>query len=707
MNALRRNPRCIPGSECSLQANTRSKGRWIARSLWQLPALLLACLLFPRTSFAATPISFVIEPQQGAQRDSRPAHFNWLVESANGSPPRIGQYACGSYWVAPASGDTGVRLLSLTGSGKAGETDLLSLDADPKPHSHGLLSGSRNYGSYNAAENELPRLPQVYAPPAHAAISLVAAMQRNESETSPGGTAAIVGEVVDAYCIVTVVSEPPPENGANSIRPNFVGDTKRFLTWADFDLSKLPSHSFIGRRSSEDIELMRLRWNHSTEVFSMWTWNGTQYRKFSEGGRAFRAHILHDDYGSNWAGSYTGTLHAMLGANTLEEKKPLLASLIAQGMDMYEQRYGREGFPGAWSSGAGQSSGQANPIYFAIALTNDQERRDNLKRVVYENWNAVDELRGPQEMRQIMRGRAGVLLWGDGHIRRPVASENYGEEVKRYWAEFKARNGYDGAILPFKNGGQKTAADPHGYVDGPPGGPGNDYMSVTISSFRAFAAMCLLFPDFGELVNTTDPIEYADRITRHGVWASPDPVAIPTVEDQLNTDCNPWNNGTCSNYRSLWGPSASDWRYAIEGGAGRFASRHGRSLGSLGGGSVDANWSAIMALYKGPRYEDRFNPVTQCAAPDLYAYPEKASTYVFMRCGTPDAVIYYTTDGSAPTAASSPYAAPFPVEDPKRLKAIAIKPGLTPSAISGLEAVNSIHARPSPPTDLIVAQPGS
>ena len=167
-----------------------------------------------------------------AEKPSRPAHFNWVFESADGSAPLIGQFACGSYWVAPAAGDKGVTMVSLTGNPawKGAAQDLLSCDADPVTEKHGLLSGQNNYGSYDASENVLPKLPMTFKADAGSCVSLVAAMQRNETVTSKGGTRQIVGEVADAYCVVTILPHAPRNGGRNMIRPNITGATKELLT---------------------------------------------------------------------------------------------------------------------------------------------------------------------------------------------------------------------------------------------------------------------------------------------------------------------------------------------------------------------------------------------------------------------------------------------------------------------------------------------
>lgn len=58
------------------------------------------------------------------------------------------------------------------------------------------------------------------------------------------------------------------------------------------------------------------------------------------------------------------------------------------------------------------------------------------------------------------------------------------------------------------------------------------------------------------------------------------------------------------------------------------------------------------------------------------------STEVSISCGTNDASIYFTTDGSTPTTSSTLYKAPFSLTSTATVKAIAIKSGLTNSSVA-------------------------
>lgn len=633
------------------------------------------------SAVTAQSINVVVPAMYGNQ--SRDAHFNWRFESSGGGDVRMGQFACGSWWVAPASGDTGVTLHSLTGN--PAWNDFLSCDADPVTESHGLLSGAKNYGSYNAAENVLANLPQTFTPASDSCISLVGAMRRNEAETSNGGTKAIVGEVADAYCVVTVMPAPPANNGADMIRPNITGATKEFLTWDDFDLSRLPTHNFIEGKTAVDWEQTRTRWRHSTEVLSMGVVKPDgSVTKFSEGGRAFRAHILHHNYASGMASNFNNDVLALFSTDSLEMKKPALAAMLAFGNDIYHNRYNHgDAWPKAWQSGAGQSSGSLLPPALLAALSKDESKADHLRTAAIYNHDIDPANRGPQELRQIKRGQTGVHLWGDGYPFPRDGADITGDDY-RYWSDMKGSWCFDTSIHPCNpNRGKKTYADVYGYHDGPANKPGTAYMVISTGTTQSLAAAMILMPEIRSVVNTDAPIEYVDRVTRHGLWTAPDPVAAVSVVDQ-NDDCNTWfYPETCAEWGDTWGPNLEDPRFAIEDGIGRFTSMHGNNASmSYTSSRARDHWGEIIALYDGDTFEDNAVELGECVRPDIFL-ETGPNPRAHIKEATLDAEVRYTLDGSDPGPGSQLYSGPVPLFGQGEIKARAFHPDKEPSAVRG------------------------
>ena len=84
--------------------------------------------------------------------------------------------------------------------------------------------------------------------------------------------------------------------------------------------------------------------------------------------------------------------------------------------------------------------------------------------------------------------------------------------------------------------------------------------------------------------------------------------------------------------------------------------------------------SAVSAKETMPK----FTVKTPVISPAGGSYEGNVS--VTITCASPDAEIYYTTDGSAPGRGSTRYTGAFTVTAPATVKAIAVKEGLTDSA---------------------------
>ncbi len=294
------------------------------------------------------------------------SEYTWTFNSGGGDA-RCGQFANGDYWVAPATGQTSVTITGITSNGN------VSADADPTIESMGLLSSTKTYGNYNASENIIPNLPISYS----TVTSLVAAIQRNEATEGICGTHAIEGNCVDSYDVVTVLPSVPANAGATVIRPNITGKSKAIIDFTELDFSLLPSESFLIGTDSAGLENIRRRWSHSIEIFSLNNSVGTTKGFCSEGGRAFRAHTLIDDYGAGMAASWYNDLMTLFSSDlTIENKKPALSAMLSFGLDLYHAMYDApQGLVRRWGSGATQHPGKFMPPVLLAALMKSRIRK--------------------------------------------------------------------------------------------------------------------------------------------------------------------------------------------------------------------------------------------------------------------------------------------------------------------------------------------
>ena len=520
---------------------------------------------------------------------ARTLGFNWSFQSGQ-QDALCGQFANGDYWIAPAAGESIVTLNSVTGSGSGP----LSLDENPTPESIGLLDSVNNYGNYVAEENILTALPMNF----NQSTSLVAAIQKDENTHGNCGTRAIEGNCVEAYHVVTILDQVPVNAGATVLRPSIDEPVKELLNLSEFDFNRLPTLAYIDPINSVDMESIRQRWSHSTEIFSIKATNGTVY---SEGGRAFRAESLVDDYAAGVARTFhQNVLSLMASGNDEAEKRQALAAILTYGKDLYYGVYDQDIRTRGWSSGAGQHLGKFPPAVLFAALYTDDFYANVLRQTSLTMLGLRDG-NSPQELEQINIGIHGPI-WGD------FPDEMGYYEVSRYWSEALGGQCFDGATGECRPSiGKKTTRDPYGYIDGPPAKPGSSYMGVSAGPIRGFAALSHLIPEVCSIINYPLLTEYTDRIGSQGLLTANDACAPPDPREDPDT-CDAYRGRDCQYYglsntgTATWGPvSEENLMQCItnnsggnSGQNGRYPQYHGNEV-SIGYrvSLVEANWEAI------------------------------------------------------------------------------------------------------------------
>jgi hypothetical protein len=290
---------------------------------------------------------------------------------------------------------------------------------------------------------------------------------------------------------------------------------------------------------------MRKRWSHSTEIFGLATTIGTHF--YSEGGRAFRSHILIDDYASGVAAQWNGDMMVLFSDDsTLPEKQAALAAMLSYGFDLYNAMYNTGGVVRYWGTGAGQHSGKFMPPVFMAALAKNTSYKSTLS-IVSSHLRDV-YYSGPLELAQVNLGENGPI-WGD----TPAFLGKYFHGA--YWENLHASQCYDGAVGPCvpNSYGEKTQVDPYGYIDGPPNKPGTGYLSISLGPQRSFAASMYLMPEICEIVNYSDILTYVDRAANHGILTANDQCVTPDSRENQAT-CDAYRNENCVYYGITWGP---------------------------------------------------------------------------------------------------------------------------------------------------------
>ena len=211
------------------------------------------------------------------------------------------------------------------------------------------------YPSYDDSLNQHPS--RTGSPISTSEASIVSCISRQSS--SYGGSDR--GRI-SSYGVLTVIQREPRDG---AFRPDPYGNGSKESEWNenDIDYTLLRNLSQVG----SDVPDL----NQITDKISHLWYEATSLNGGLTTAQVFRAHDYQPSYGRD-IGKVSAD--ALLSAHldyTKEQKRPLVAAIVQQGLDVYKQQTrGAE-----WTNNGGHYGGQKDRMVFAAMLLND----DNIK----------------------------------------------------------------------------------------------------------------------------------------------------------------------------------------------------------------------------------------------------------------------------------------------------------------------------------------
>lgn len=461
--------------------------------------------------------------------------YAWTFDCGT-SPCLYGTFINGDYWVAPSGGGSVMLSSIATSATSAG------LEINPtNPNKQGFLSCHPT--TYDASLNKANSLPLSVVP----GSSIVKATSRT-SGCQPSGADCCI----DTYDAVTVLASPPTA-GLNAFRPPLAGTNKPIFDLGDFDFSRLPADPRVNNTGlAADFAGTVGRWSAPFVDHYMW--------KFGDQGRRFSPKSI-PDYGADMGMTYLNDLIRVMGTEPLAAKQAAVNALIQRGLDLYYSY--KAGIQ--WPAGAGQQVGRKPAVAFFGAMVTDAAISAEIQALTANNGNLFHE----DGQIKVNTSTGNVPVWGD------ECAEGF------YWANvFYEQKFAGGTGTPIGSGDNfRVCGDPYGWIDGPGGLPGTEYMECcSTGPFISYQVAQSLMPEYCSVANDTHLSIYTRRVLSNGIHTQPDACAPPDPREP--PACAPYAAGSpnCQYYKVTWGPDPAKPGDCIRNGpsqSGRFPARHG------------------------------------------------------------------------------------------------------------------------------------
>jgi hypothetical protein len=492
--------------------------------------------------------------------------YTWTF-TCGGGPCLSGTFLGGDYWIAPKQVGEQIILTAVTTNGQDA-----GLEVNPSStNKQGFLSCLASSTTPVLAASYDSNLDKAGSLPLAVAInqSLVKATKKTTGcPAASGGT----GCCIDSYDVLSVLPAAPINNGLEAFRPGFAGTTKTVYYLTDFDFTVLPSEASVSsavyfKEYTDTFADIYTRW-HTPFVDHFMQGLGDAGRLFAPLGTPSYAPVgakqnLSTGYGADLASAYLGNLiRGAMGNEPLPTKMPAITGLLQRGIDLYVSY--KAGI--RWPTGAAQQLGRKPPVVFFAATLNGGFAGIKAEVQGLAAGNAFQE--DGQINKNVLMGN--IPLWGD-----PCTEHVYWSNVL-YEQLYKGNPSNSLLPLPIPNprlywpynyptntelfGGDnsRTCADPYGWIDGPGGLPGTEYMENATGPLIGFQVAQSLMSNLCTANNDSDLSVYTRRIVTTGTRAQPDGCAPPDPRENLSPPlpCSPSGGGTnCNYYGVTWGPA--------------------------------------------------------------------------------------------------------------------------------------------------------
>jgi hypothetical protein len=435
-----------------------------------------------------------------------------------------GQFANGDYWVVGP-----ITITNITP-----DFDGLHHGWEVNPLFEGPQGFDERAGNFNASL--VPNLPYTAQP--NESIVKAISYDLEKSECVP---------CLKTAAVLTVLSEPPPDNGAVIFRPPYVGDDKPFYAITDLQRDLLPSYAPVPNAPTlawiED-RYKRVQLDHKGGLT----------------GRCLRPVDNMPDYGSNVSRDNGDAALRLMLNDPLETKLPALIVYVQYGIDLYYMVLNGQ----TWPEGGGHTPGQKLPLTFASVLLDDGGMKEAIQTATFFN----------EDVAVYSNNDTGVALYG--------FHDQYWSE-RQYWSTIETLDGF------------WSNADPYGYIDAGPE-PGGSYQFCCVSQPWKGTALALhLMPVMKTVWYNQAFFDYVDRWVNLGTWTQPDP-------------CAPYD-GNPAHYGITYGPDGNGGCILDKDpsdGIGRFPTLHGTNAdgGYRYSEFQREMWDAYRDAIEEPTFED-------------------------------------------------------------------------------------------------------